>query len=107
MGHVAGAASHVLDRLSQPPGGRVPMAGVLDDIPTWCPAHHFWGRDTLSIDLCSFLFLMRSSLDIRRSNVAIENKDQEPETASATLADGMHFVGNIEGFRIDLDAEES
>ncbi len=35
-----------------------------------------------------------------------ENKDQEPETASATLADGMHFVGNIEGFRWDLDAEE-
>jgi len=39
--------------------------------------------------------------------VATENKDQEPETASVTLADGMHFVGNIEGFRIDLDAEES
>ncbi len=39
--------------------------------------------------------------------MATENKDQEPETASATLADGMHFVGNIEGFRIDLDAEES
>ena len=36
--------------------------------------------------------------------MATENKDQEPETASATLADGMHFVGNIEGFRIDLDA---
>ena len=33
-----------------------------------------------------------------------ENKDQEPETASATLAEGMHFVGNIEGFRWDLDA---
>src|SRR5881396_1779850 len=42
----------------------------------------------------------------RRSNVETENKDQEPETASATLADGMHFVGNIEGFRWDLDAEE-
>jgi putative redox protein len=40
-------------------------------------------------------------------NVATENKDQEPETASATLADGMHFIGNIEGFRMDLDAEES
>jgi len=39
--------------------------------------------------------------------VATENKDQEPETASAALADGMHFVGNTEGFRIDLDAEES
>ena len=35
-----------------------------------------------------------------------ENKDQELETASATLAEGMHFVGNIEGFRWDLDAEE-
>ena len=35
-----------------------------------------------------------------------ENKDQEPETASATLADGMHVVGNIEGFRWDLDAGE-
>ena len=33
-----------------------------------------------------------------------ENKDQEPETASATLVEGMHFVGNIEGFRWDLDA---
>ena len=33
-----------------------------------------------------------------------ENKDQEPETASPTLVEGMHFVGNIEGFRWDLDA---
>ena len=39
--------------------------------------------------------------------MATENKDQEVETASATLADGMHFIGNIEGFRMDLDAEES
>jgi putative redox protein len=36
--------------------------------------------------------------------VETENKDQEPETASATLVEGMHFVGNIEGFRWDLDA---
>src|SRR5438270_13373966 len=36
-----------------------------------------------------------------------ESKDQEPETASATLASGMHFVGEIDGFRMDLDAEES
>jgi putative redox protein len=35
------------------------------------------------------------------------NKDQERETASATLLSGMHFVGDIEGFHIDLDAEES
>jgi putative redox protein len=39
--------------------------------------------------------------------VETENKDQEPETASATLEDGMHFVGEIDNFRIDLDAEES
>lgn len=36
-----------------------------------------------------------------------ENKDQEVETASATLASGMHFVGEIDGFRMDLDAEET
>ena len=36
----------------------------------------------------------------------ITNKDQELETASATLVSGMHFVGEVEGFRIDLDAEE-
>ena len=35
-----------------------------------------------------------------------ENKDQEPETASATLAEGMHFIGKIEDFRWDLDAGE-
>jgi putative redox protein len=38
--------------------------------------------------------------------VETENKGQEPETASATLAEGMHFIGNIEGFRWDLDAKE-
>ncbi len=37
----------------------------------------------------------------------ITNKDQELETASATLVSGMHFVGEVEGFRIDLDAEEA
>lgn len=36
-----------------------------------------------------------------------ENKDQEVETASATLVSGMHFVGEIDGFRMNLDAEES
>jgi putative redox protein len=36
-----------------------------------------------------------------------ENKDQEVETASATLVSGMHFVGEIDGFRMDLDADES
>lgn len=44
---------------------------------------------------------------VRRSSVETENKDQEVETASATLASGMHFVGEIDGFRMDLDAEES
>ena len=28
------------------------------------------------------------------------------ESASVALAEGMHFVGDIDGFRIDLDAEE-
>jgi putative redox protein len=44
---------------------------------------------------------------VRRSSVETENKDQEVETASATLASGMHFVGEIDGFRMDLDAEEA
>jgi uncharacterized OsmC-like protein len=43
----------------------------------------------------------------RRSNMETENKDQELETASATLASGMHFVGKIDGFHMDLDAEET
>jgi len=38
--------------------------------------------------------------------VETENKGQELETASATLAEGMHFIGNIESFRWDLDAKE-
>lgn len=29
------------------------------------------------------------------------------ETASVTLAEGMHFVGHVDGFDIDTDAEES
>lgn len=28
------------------------------------------------------------------------------ESASVALAEGMHFVGDVDGFRIDLDAEE-
>src|SRR2546427_12085686 len=35
------------------------------------------------------------------------NNDQELESASVTLVDGLHFAGDIGGFRIDLDAEES
>jgi putative redox protein len=44
---------------------------------------------------------------VRRSSVETENKDQEMETASATLVGGMHFVGEIDGFRMDLDADET
>ncbi len=36
-----------------------------------------------------------------------DNKDQEMETASATLASGMHFLGEIDGFHMDLDADET
>jgi putative redox protein len=34
-----------------------------------------------------------------------ENHQQELESASATLMEGMHFVGAIDDVRIDLDAE--
>jgi putative redox protein len=34
-----------------------------------------------------------------------ENTGHELETASVTLAEGMHFVGAIDSFRMDLDAE--
>src|SRR6266567_497309 len=36
-----------------------------------------------------------------------ENQNQEMESASATLVDGMHFAGAIDDVRIDLDAEAS
>lgn len=42
----------------------------------------------------------------RRSNVETENTGQELETASVALTEGMHFVGAIDSFRIDLDAEK-
>jgi len=35
------------------------------------------------------------------------NNDQELESASVTLVDGLYFAGDIGGVRIDLDAEES
>src|SRR5215469_1809503 len=35
------------------------------------------------------------------------NNDQELESASATLVEGLHFAGDIGGVRIDLDAEEN
>ena len=37
----------------------------------------------------------------------IANNDQELESASVTLVDGLHFAGDIDGVRIDLDAEEN
>src|SRR2546421_7960695 len=40
-----------------------------------------------------------------RMNTA--NNDQELESASVTLVDGLHFAGDIGGVRIDLDAEEN
>ena len=39
--------------------------------------------------------------------MGVTNKDLEQETASATLASGMHFIGAVDDFRIDLDAEKS
>ena len=35
------------------------------------------------------------------------NNDQELESASVTLVDGLHFAGDISGVRIDLNAQES
>src|SRR2546429_5797319 len=35
------------------------------------------------------------------------NNDQEVESASVTLVEGLHFAGDIGDVRIDLDAEES
>jgi putative redox protein len=43
--------------------------------------------------------------EIARMDTA--NNDQELESASVTLVDGLHFAGDIGGIRIDLDAEES
>ena len=34
------------------------------------------------------------------------HNDQELESASVTLVDGLHFAGDIGGVHIDLDAEE-
>jgi putative redox protein len=39
-------------------------------------------------------------------NVTTERRDQELETATVTLAEGMHVVGAIDSFHLDLDAEE-
>ena len=39
--------------------------------------------------------------------MATNDKTRKAESASVALADGMHFVGDVDGFRVDLDAEES
>jgi putative redox protein len=35
-----------------------------------------------------------------------QEKNRSPESASVALVEGMHFVGEVDGFRLDLDAEE-
>src|SRR5947209_16902306 len=50
--------------------------------------------------------IMQQERRDRRLNVIPEKKDQELETASVTLVEGMHFVGAIDSFHIDLDAQE-
>lgn len=36
-----------------------------------------------------------------------DSDTQNVESASVSLVDGMHFAGDIDGFRVDLDAAES
>ena len=38
--------------------------------------------------------------------VQTDKNNQQRESASVSLIEGMHFVGEAEGFRMDLDAEE-
>ena len=38
--------------------------------------------------------------------MATDKKTPDTESASVSLAEGMHFVGEIDGFRIDTDAKE-
>ena len=38
--------------------------------------------------------------------MATDKKTPDTESASVSLAEGMHFVGEIDGFRIDMDAKE-
>lgn len=37
----------------------------------------------------------------------MSNENQKVEDAAVRLVEGMHFAGEIDGFSIDLDAEES
>jgi putative redox protein len=38
--------------------------------------------------------------------VVTDKKTPDTESASVYLVEGMHFVGEIDGFRIDMDAKE-
>ena len=38
--------------------------------------------------------------------MATDKKTQDTESASVSLVEGMHFVGEIDGLRIDTDAKE-
>ncbi len=42
----------------------------------------------------------------RRLGMQTDDGDRQVESASVSLADGMHFVGDIDGFRVDTDADE-
>jgi len=37
----------------------------------------------------------------------VKDSPRALENDSVTLAEGMHFAGRIDGFSIDIDAEES
>lgn len=83
--------------------GRMGTADIFENLHRWyvAPYHTLVSRDVGGRDSQTCV-----SRGMRRSHVATENKDQELETASVTLAEGMHFAGAIDGFHIDLDAEE-
>ncbi|HJQ29640.1 MAG TPA: OsmC family protein [Rubrobacter sp.] len=39
-------------------------------------------------------------------NEAADREQSRGNSASVILAEGMHFVGEVDGFRVDLDADE-
>ena len=42
----------------------------------------------------------------RRLGIQTNDRAQQVESASVNLESGMHFVGDIDGFRVDTDADE-
>ncbi len=42
----------------------------------------------------------------RRLGMQTDDRAQQVESASVSLDGGMHFVGDIDGFRVDTDADE-